>query len=201
MAIKRVLKFDPENHAYTLNGRPVLSTTQLITKAIGNLWADMPVEQNVNSLIFGTAVHAGCKLLDEGTLNWSTVDETIVPRLQAWEQFRKRWDCEITGMEVPMASVRYQFAGTADRFVTLPGHDGTFILDIKTGDIKPIVRLQLAGYGLLYDETHRKKHAGRIAVQLKSDGSYHAKWFKQKSDYRTFLACLEVAQFKELEGC
>ena len=195
------LQFDEAKHEYRLGGRPVLGTTAILKGAIGNLYTDVPLERNEFSLIFGKATHHACRLLDEELLDWASVDERLVSRIRAWEKWKADYRAQIWGVEVPLGSVRHQFAGTIDRFVSIHGNDDDhLILDIKTGPLKPTVALQLAAYGILYDENHKRKHRGRFAVELKADGTYRCQPYTDKRDYRIFQACLTVAQFKMAHG-
>lgn len=156
------LIFLPEPHEYRLpDGRIVPSVTQILRavgvstdfeaiKAISRERAERIDEKRD----LGTAVHADIHAFDDNDLDWETVDERVLPYVDAWSVFR-----ENTGL-VPMArerrvfSATHFFCGTLDGiFLTKEGK--TVLLDVKTGDPEAAAaRFQTAAYAFAYQEEH-----------------------------------------------
>jgi len=62
----------------------------------------------------GEYVHLACHLDDIGELDESTVDETIMPYLEAWRKFKRESGFVVEQSEKPMANLHYMYAGTPD---------------------------------------------------------------------------------------
>ena len=121
------ITYDPAAHAYTVNGRPVPSVTQVLadTGIIDTRWFTEESRQR------GTAVHAACEFLDEGDLDESTIDPIAVPYLDAYRGFLAEHRPEIVSVETKVHSEVYRYAGRLDRVVIMNGIAS--VLDIKTG--------------------------------------------------------------------
>lgn len=187
------LQFDEASHHYTLNGRVIPSVTQVINSVVPGWQADEWYMQR------GTAMHHGCRLMDEGLLDWSSVAPEIEGRLRAWEKFRAEFPARVLYSERKFSHPTYGFAGTIDRFF-----EGAIIADIKS-TICPQVKLQLGGYSLLLNSISTrssKNMCAGVAVELRDDASYRTEWFTAKQveeGSRIFLACLTVHNFKAKE--
>ena len=187
------LTFDEATHAYRLNGSPVPSVTQVIGSVLPGWQAGDWYLQR------GRALHHGCRLLDEGTLDWASVSPEILNRVRAWQTFRLEWlDVEVIASELPMASATHRYAGTVDRvFGTITGDA---IIDLKS-TIEPQVRCQLSAYAALWEERTGRVVNSAAAVELRDDGTYRTLWmnkFQLRLARQTFLACLTVHNFKTL---
>lgn len=185
------LTFNDEAHEYRLGGAVIPSVTDVIGTVMPSWQADDWYKDR------GKAVHLGCQFLDENRLDWSSVDEReIAPRIRAWQRFRDEWPAEVTGIETPLVSLRYRFAGKLDR--TFERESKCTIADIKNG-IEPQVLVQLGGYSLLWSENTEGRRAFQgVAVELREDETYSAKWFPShqlRLAEQTFLACLSVFNF------
>lgn len=184
------LTFDEASHIYRLDGARVPSVTQIINKVL-------PYDFNASEwhLNRGAAVHRACELLDNASLDWSTVDPEILPRVQAWEAFRRDLPMEIVAVEEPLAHSGLMYAGTLDRIFR---HNGKMIVaDIKNS-VSAQVKIQLAFYSLLW--THNKKQTidSAVAVELTEDGAYRCHWMTHRElrmAERQALAVLSVYNF------
>lgn len=186
------LIFNEAEHSYTLDGVRLPSVTQIIN-------AILPVYQAAEwHLQRGTATHHGCRLLDEGRLDWSTVDPEIEPRIRAWEKFRRDFPAaELIACERPMASAKCRFAGTMDRMFDRMGK--LTVIDIKNS-VSAQVRLQLGAYSLLWKESTGKQVDTSAAIELTEDGKYKAYWFDKnelRRNEQQFIACLTVFNFAQ----
>jgi hypothetical protein len=190
-----LLTFDAERHEYRLDGRLVPSVTQVV-RAILPGW-----NASAWHMHRGSATHHGCRLLDEGRLDWQSVDDEIRPRLAAWQKFRSEWPAEVTFCEKPVASLVYQFAGTLDRMFRCGAE--RVLCDLKN-TIEPGVRVQLGGYSLAWHEMYPARRIDRaVAVELRDCGDYRCLWLDRHELRRaeqTFLGCLTVFNFMVTHG-
>lgn len=192
MPTESSLTFDEQSHIYRINGVEIPSVTQILKNA-GIIDSTFYTEE---SRLRGTAVHLATQYLDEGNLDWSSLDETLIPYVQAYKKFKDE-----SGFSPDLIEERIyrkathdrpiclDYAGTLDRagtFVILD-HDSDYgIVDIKTGSVPEWAGIQLAAYALgLLPKTPR-----RFALLLKKNGKYKLQEFKDSSDYTAFYgAC------------
>ncbi len=98
----------------------------------------------------GTLIHKACELIILGTLDWSTVDESIMPeveRFAAWWQESRIKPLLVEGM---VGSWRHRFAGRLDLFGVWK--TGLALIDFKTGNEYPAYKFQTAGLELALRE-------------------------------------------------
>lgn len=185
------IDFDATTHTYTLDGKRLPSVTQIIKAVLPYDFGPGVGDWHMQR---GTATHHGCRLLDEGRLDWSTVDPEIEPRIRAWEKFRRDWPAELVANERQLASAKYGYAGTLDRMFDRAGQ---IVADIKNS-VSPQVRLQLAAYSLLWTENGGGKVCQAVAVELDKSGTYSCHWMNKHELRRAeqqWLALLTVYGF------
>lgn len=192
------LTFDAETHTYRIDGRAVPSVTQVIEYVMPSNYGPMTDEHRDYVMNRGSAVHHGCRLADEGRLDWATVAPEIEQRIRAWLKFRAdhpHW--EIVLNETPLGSNLYGFAGTPDRLFR---HDGHYnLVDLK-GTIVPQNRIQLGGYHQLLSEKRYDSIQNAVLVALNDDGTYRAEWtgaFELRRMKNLFLSCLSMFNFMQ----
>lgn len=184
------LIFDEESHVYRLDGEVLPSVTGIIGKIL-------PYDFNASEwhMQRGTATHRACELLDNASMDWLTVDPEILPRVQAWESFRRDMPMELVAVEERLAHSGLRYAGTLDRIFRRNGK--LICADIKNS-VSAQVKLQLAFYSLLW--THNKKQTidSAVAVELTEDGNYKCHWMTARElrmAERQALAVLTVYNF------
>lgn len=186
------LQFDEGTHTYRLMGRVLPSVTTVIRAVMPGWRVDPWYLQR------GRAIHHGCRLLDEGQLDWASVAPEIAQRIKAWQEFVSECYDEhkkppvMSLIEAPLCSTRYMFAGTLDRVF----NEDT-IIDLKS-TITPEVRIQLGGYSILLKENYPEKMLNAVAVQLQDDGKYQIMMMSAADLRRAeqiFLATLTVFNF------
>ena len=189
------LIFDEASHRYTLDGEVLPSVTGIIGKIL-------PYDYNASEwhMQRGTATHRACELLDNASLDWLTVDPEILPRVQAWEAFRRDMPMELVAVEERLAHSGLRFAGTLDRAFR---RNGKLILCDLKNSVSPQVNLQLAFYSLLW--THNKKQTidSAVAVELTENGAYRCHWMTHRElriAERQALAVLSVYNFAVENG-
>lgn len=193
--VKPVFSFDAETHTYTVDGVKLPSVTQVIRCVVPHFKADEWYLQR------GNATHHGTRLLDQGRLDWSSVDPEIEPRIKAWQRFVAESKAEIIkiGVERPLWHQAYRYAGTIDRQLVV---NNEFVLADLKNSLEPSVELQLGGYSLLLGGIKEPVRRA-VAVHLKDDGTYLTRWFDQfqlRSAERAFLNTLGVFNWMQAVG-
>lgn len=190
------LTFDEATHTYMLDGVRLPSVTGIIGKIL-------PYDFNASEwhMQRGTATHRACELLDNASLDWLTVDPEILPRVQAWEAFRRDTpQLKLVTCEERLAHDGLMFAGTVDRIFS----DGKTltVCDLKNS-VSPQVKIQLAFYSLLWAHNKHHQPLEAVAVELTEDGAYRCHWMTNRElriAERQALAVLSVYNFAVENG-
>ena len=176
-----ILTFDPELHAYTINGIQVPS----VTKIVGSVYPRYQVDDFY--LNRGRVIHKCAELLLQGKK--FTVDERVAGRVEAVKLFLNQTQFQAEVTEQQMGSEKYMFAGTLDAVGSLQGRQ--VILDWKSSRCPEPDFLQLVGYSILCGV-----HYG-LTVVLNDNGQYNmSEVYKLKSHQRKFLAALAVYKMR-----
>ena len=196
-----ILQFDEKTHRYFVGGRASLSVTQILEVAGITDFSIVNKDLLDRASKFGQAVHRATELHDLGTLDKSSLDEPLVPYLEAWKKFCHDEISEFLEIEVPIWSKRFSFAGKPDR-VAFDKRRRLILPDIKTSrELSSSVKLQTAGYQIGWEEQESPaKIARRVGVLLQEDGNYYSEEFTDRSDKDDFIACARVAAFKMRNG-
>lgn len=157
--------------------------------------AGVPVEQREFYLQRGSAIHKATALLDKGTLDWSKLDDRILPYVRAYERFRKEMGGTVIATELQIENKALGYVGTLD--VIIKGcalyPSGNVLFDKKTTQADVFTRLQTTGYVL-----GQKKKLKRGFIALRSDGTYRAGIYdNDASDKVAWIACVKLANWKE----
>jgi hypothetical protein len=125
-------------------------------------------------------------------LDWTALDERIVPYCRAYEKFRSELHPEVLKSEHEVHGQGW--IGHLDRVFMLGGK--RVLCDIKTNEVDEATAIQTAAYS--------KGVRGivlRMGLALKDNGEYKATWFeKDARDTAGWGAALGVAQWKVQAG-
>jgi len=182
------LVFDPERHAYILDGRVIPSVTQILT-AEGIINGQWYTEDGRRR---GGHVHLALRYLDEGRLDEDSVTDEVRPYLEAWQRFISETGFICLQIEQPFADRNLGFAGTPDRVGWMDGDKTLSIIDIKTGAPEPWHALQTAAYAVGLG----KRTARRWSVYLKANGSYRLVQHRANDDINAWLGLVSVHNWK-----
>jgi len=192
------LTYDPDSHSYFLGGQPIPGVTSVIRQQLAPLPPVNP-ELMQRAALFGSAVHSACELFDKATLDFSTLDDAVVPYVEGWRLFCKDIGWTVIHNEDIICSYKYRFAGTLDRIM---GTDkGLALVDIKTGTtLSPAVGPQTAAYVIAAEEyldvpTIKR----RFCVQLMPN-AYKLHQLKESMDSYTFIAALNNYNWRLKHG-
>lgn len=184
------LKFTPGSHAYELSGRQIPSVTQTIALATdASHFTD-------DCRWRGSAVHAATQYLDEGCLDWDSVEPGHQGYVRAWERCKAETGMVIEGIEEMFwhQTPGGPYAGQRDRRIRIGQSRG--VLDLKTGALYPQTALQTAAYTAPLDSPRAYR---RFAVRLKPDGTYTIKEYpvaEYMRDWNRFLVLLSAWQIR-----
>lgn len=194
-----LLTFDEASHTYRHDGRVVPGVTSILRPIMNFDHVDPALL--AAAAAFGVAVHKACELDDRGVLNEAALDPALVPYLDAWRAFSRDYAVQWSAIEERVYHPRLRYAGTLDRFGIVriapnKPHTTPAVVDIKSGtQILPSVGPQLAAYYRARDES--SVTTKRLAVQLKPDGTYVAKWHDDPNDFAVFCSLLTLRNWCE----
>lgn len=112
MSTAPAFHYDDAAHAYTLNGRPVLSITQLIEK--GGLVSGLEFFTEA-SRQRGTEIHRLCTLFDLGALDLAALNSPYAPYVLAYIEACQQLKPELIEIEEAVYHPDYRLAGRPDR--------------------------------------------------------------------------------------
>lgn len=164
------LHFDPDNHAYIVNGKRV--------PCVSDIFRPLEHFGEINPEIIrqaarrGSLVHEYTELLDYGEpLESFEIEPEVLGYIQAYANFLRDYGspCWVY-VEKPLYSEEHGFAGTLDRYGYLD--DQLTIVDIKTSSAvnrltKILWAAKLYAYRVLIGEDAR-----RVNLLLMKDGKY-----------------------------
>lgn len=193
------LVFDEVRHFYSLDGKPIPAVSSILKSSALSDFSGIPLDVMERARDFGKAVHKACELHDLNTLDPATLDSAIALSLEAWAKFKADVGAEVEEIEMPVYSKKLWVAGTLDRVVLIGGK--RILVDIKSSAaVYPAMKIQLAGYKILYEEMSGVKIHGRMIVQVARNGSYITTSCDDESDESVFLSCVQIHKFKKREG-
>ena len=192
------LIYDPATHTTTTtDGRDVPHVTRII-RATGLSQAFALVDPVVlaSAQLRGTYVHDACHMLDDGELDWATVDPRIEGYVRAWEACKHERRLVVEANEVRVFSEQGWYTGTLDKVVRRDGRR-LGIYDLKTGPEKYSGSgLQLAAYVHAWlemmTEGRPTEMIERVAVELHEDGRYRFVPHNNSQDYADFMHARHV---------
>ena len=185
------LVVDRKLHEYRLDGTKLVSVTDVLGD-LGIIEAEFFTE---DARARGQAVHRACHFLDEGDLDWSSLEpiekaicQPVVPYVKAWEAFKHETGFIPKVIEQPVFHPLYHYAGTPDRIGVFPGGKGEALIDLKTGKAAAWTGLQTGGYDEALGRPRFGKWRVRWAVELRADGDFRLIPFEDVNDGKTFLS-------------
>jgi len=183
------ITFDPERHAYTVDGAAVPSVSRICDIV------DPPSSfYRPEHATRGKYVHSACEYADAGVLREDLLDPALTEYVNAWKNFRRDTGAEVLSSETVVAS-KYGYAGRLDRLLKIPT-SGIGVVDIKSGD--PGIRgpLQTAAYAQAAKETLGVVADWRACVQLTPAGTYKVHHYDEERDLDAFLSALHLFTWK-----
>ena len=183
------IEFDAATHTYRVSGEEVIGVTRVLVES-GLIDTRFFTELGRAR---GSAAHQALEFLDQGDLDEESLDPKITGFVAAYQSFKDDSGFEVEQIEQRVFHPTYRFAGTFDRTGKLNAHP--IILEFKTTSIPPTTPIQLSAYEACLPDRRR-----RYAVQLLADGKYRLHEYKDRNDFKIFLAALAVMRWKSNNG-
>ncbi len=98
----------------------------------------------------GDYVHQALEFKAKDILDEESLDDQLIPYIQAYEQWEKDFKPKTIYSELRLVDSVFGFTGQIDRIAILEGKSATFIIDFKTGNMSPWHIIQIAAYRELY---------------------------------------------------
>jgi len=185
--------FDEGEHKYTVAGvnRPSVTT---ILQDLGFIdFSFVPANILANATARGKAIHAAIHYLQEGNLDWSSIDPRIRPYIDAYELFSADMGWCAKLIEHRVFSEIFQYAGTLDGFGELSALGiPEALIDLKSGIKQRAAAYQTAGYCVALE----KPYIPRFSVHLKATGRYQIIPHKNYDDINDWKSIVRTFHLK-----
>jgi hypothetical protein len=195
------LLFNERTHTYYWNGIPVPSVTQVIKAETDDQYQYVDPRVLELAAQFGKATHTAVHLEALGILDYSTLDEPLIPYLNAFKRFACDYELEIEFTEKRLYSQVYRFAGTLDLKGTVHGIPA--IIDWKTGILNKLAcGLQLGAYEILDSENFGSGKISpiKLVVQLRNDSTYRVMECSDPMYRHQFIKLLQQFDMEEFQN-
>ena len=227
-----MVTYDPKKHLCKIGGNPVTSVTRVLRSNADEEFFALNYAKIQAAGELGSHVHhltelqcLGKKVTESKYLpkffknHDDEIKEKVINRvrlsLRGWENFRNDHSIETPKewVEYFVYDVQHRYSGLIDRIIKVPKR-GNWILDIKTGMLKPQVWLQTGGYAGPFEKLSGETITGRVIVQLPGTsetgpgyklatrpGTPYKPLVKDfwKADYRVFL-CKLTSYYWDMEN-
>lgn len=161
-------------------------------------YARVPKDVLEYKRMLGRSVHKAIEFFESGELDMDTVDDQVIPYMEAWQKFKADVPLRVYRSECLVYSPRYQYCGQFDLIVCKPK---LALIDIKcVVTMVPETALQTAAYAQAYLETYGEKIDERAGLQLKPDGTYRLHPYKNKNDFAIFQNALNLRRWMMNNG-
>lgn len=211
------LTFVEEGHRYELNGKRLISLTQILDASGLVDYSMVQPDVLAAKAQFGTKVHEYTKWHDQGELDPEDMDQLkkhpkYGPRITGWLQFLEdfhftpdlNW-CEVpcavklNGMLYAMTIDRFGIMGTKEEIVA--GKGVPAVVEIKTCcDHQPSHQIQTAGQAVVFrgdGSVPLKRYGVYLLDKPKADGRYYrAEAHEDRLDEKVFVASLMLVQYR-----
>jgi hypothetical protein len=199
---KDSFRFDATTHSYYLGNEKLAGVSSILRYAGFNDMSFVNAEVLQKAQGFGNAGHLMTAYYDKRTLDEKALDENLVPYLSGYKKFLNDYEVNVLEIEMPVYSKKWKCAGMLDRIAELnwKGKRVLSLPDLKfTATMSSAIKVQTAGYRLMFQEMTGKRIQQRLGVQILPD-TYKVFPYDDVIDERTFLACLTIRAFKKLNN-
>lgn len=185
------VEFRKEDHSYWSGGTLLPGVTTVI-ETVCQAFASIPDQHLIPAQERGTAVHTATELDDLEVLDEDTLDDDLMPYLEAWRRFRSDTNFLPERIESVVAHPKLKYAGTLDRTGRIRWRRANrlALVDVKTGAPSRGTALQTAAYQAALAEMTGHQIKTRMSVHLQGDGTYRVVEYNDPSDMRVFTAML-----------
>lgn len=141
----------------------------------------------------GRAVHLATQFLDEGDVDWESVEASGVSlQVRQYQIFLDQVRPEILAIEERVENKALQYCGRLDRRVRINGREG--ILDIKSPWQSPFQAIQVSMYAACFD-----RPMARWTLHL-SEENYKLRQHTGRRDWDVAKAAITIAAWRNHDG-
>jgi hypothetical protein len=137
----------------------------------------------------GSAVHAATHFLDEGDLDWRSVDPVALPRVRTYQRFLDEVRPVVLGVEERVFHEAYRYQGTLDRRMQINGLEA--VVDLKGPYRAPWQAIQVAAYAGTF-----ARPMARYTLHL-DDEKYQLIEHRGRRDFDVFKAALTLTAWRK----
>lgn len=167
----KTLCFDPEKHAYSVDGIIIPSVTDIVHPFSESEYSDINPMILQQAAVKGAEVHEACELIDYG-MDEIDISPEWIGYIKAYFEFLHDYIPVWEAIECPLFNEKGGFAGRLDRAGIINGQNA--IVDIKT--VLSVSKVMMASYcaqTYAYGETYYGSESyKRYILLLKKDGTY-----------------------------
>ena len=194
------LWFDEEEHTYSLDTTPLISTTAYL-KLAGYCH---PYHGDGQAALKGRRVHEATVLLDHRRLAVASLDPRLVGYVHAYGRFQEeqRFVPDLAWRERPCFHPIYRYGGTPDAPGRLGEAEMRVIVELKTGVPEQWHWLQVGGgYApMVGAQDAAYLTAKSLLVYLAEDGSYRMEWVTDRKLPLLFASIVATVNGRSLYG-
>lgn len=191
------ISLDVATHRYSVDGKPVHGVTHIL-EASGMKSAKWTDEAAMRK---GTLVHQTIELAVEGDLDRASLDERLVPYLEAFCKWQHEMGVEDLQSEQRVFHPLLHYCGTLDILAKVRG--ALYVVDLKSGSPDHWHPIQTAAYAMAWVASLPGPAPGtpkRAALYLSEDGKYNWIAHPKREDFDDWKAALRVARWRLEKG-
>lgn len=183
------LTFYDENHVYEVDGQRIPSVSEVMRFASREVYSGVDQWRLDNAADRGTRVHDATLEID--ARGNADVDADIVPYVDAYCKFKKKFCVYYIASELALADTHRWFAGRLDRCAII--NKKCVLMDIKTSARieTRLVQAQLTAYAWLWERNRPEKLDELYALHLMGDGQFRFRRIERDDDYWKALLILQ----------
>jgi hypothetical protein len=176
-----------EDHTYEAPGGIILPGITSRLRAAGLLYEFEGAGKSFLDREKGHRIHSAVQYALEGDLDESSVEPEEIGYIRAAEEFVRREDFSLEGLEVPVCTTEY---GYGTRIDAVGKWRGKFaVVNWKSGPPRRVYAIQSALEALIYSPAPVE----RLGIHLSADGRYTLVHYTDRKDYEIAKAALTVA--------
>ncbi len=194
--------FNEEKHEGMFDGVVIPSVTQILQETGLTDFSKVDPGLLERNAAFGIAGHAAIQYKCKGTLDDSSVDETLKPYVAGWDNFVEDFGYVFHRAEVRGYHPVYRYTYGIDQLgeITNGKYIGNVVGDIKFGIVKPSDNIQLAGYKIAAGKDYKHIFILYLNPKFKPRGYKVVFATNNKKEQGIFLSCLSVFNYRKEKG-
>jgi hypothetical protein len=188
-----------ENHIYRVDEIIVPGVSEILGNVGISDFSAVPEAILDRAINWGHAVHSTTELWDRQTLNLNKLDPQLIPALELWKDFLKKYDLKLYPEWIEKLSFnkKWRYGFTPDRVAQYKGYN--ILIDIKTGIVTKATKVQTAAYRMGIEEegiTIKERwvvYIGKDKIKIDNLDKDTSEYARHKT---VFMNALNIYNFK-----